>query len=111
MSVVGAGNLGSTWLRGTTLIKASFVLLISNHFQGVKEPCSHFLHRRTNEQKGNSFQQRLKVVQLSRCKEDEAPQETRSGCWVRTGRGEERPSAVLEGAPRSLRARCSAAAS
>lgn len=102
MSVAGAGKLGTTWLRGTMFIKASFVLLISNHFQGVKDPCSHFLHRRTNEQKCNSFQHRLKVVQMSSCKEDKASQEMCSGYWVCTGQGEKRTSAILEGGPCSL---------
>lgn len=56
MSAAGAGKLGTTSLRGETLIKASFVLLTSNHFQGVKDPCSHFLRIRTDKQQFNSFQ-------------------------------------------------------
>lgn len=56
MSAAGDGKLGTTWLRGKMFIKASFVLFVSNHFQGVKDPCSHFLHMKTNEQKFNSFQ-------------------------------------------------------
>lgn len=56
MSAAGDGKLGTTRLRGKMFIKASFVLFLSNHFQGVKDPSSYFLHMKTNEQKFNSFQ-------------------------------------------------------